>query len=206
MRYKTPSALEMAVKAAAKVSPLDTSLAVSAFYYHRLLCRVFNSEGQRFVLKGGLSVLARTVDARVTRDIDLLAREMNLGAAVEELKRLASVDLGDFVVFRFDRAEPIKACDEYRSGAKVWFESYKEAYERMARQARADGVAPALTSAQQLARKLYAPVLETSPGSVKWSPSNLRWLDEPSSQNRRISMGQPMESALQTCATCKVGD
>ena len=36
MRYKTPSALEMAVKAAAKASPLDTSLAVSAFYYYRL--------------------------------------------------------------------------------------------------------------------------------------------------------------------------
>ena len=298
MRYKTPSALEMAVKAAAKASPLDTSLAVSAFYYHRLLCRVFSSEGQKFVLKGGLSVLARTVDARATRDIDLLAREMDLGAAIEELKRLASVDLGDFVVFRFDKAEPIKACDEYRSGAKVWFvpdlgskllppisidlvvdevdglapealtpadrldieglpvcdywvyrvesaladkllamlethdgrpssrvkdlvdivvyakscevdgdvlaervameaavrkvslpatlsvpdawfENYEKAYERMARQARADGIAPDLASAQQLARKLYAPVLGTSAGSVKWSPSNLRWLDEP---------------------------
>ena len=63
----------------------------------------------------GLSVLARTVDARATRDIDLLAQETELGAAVEELRRLASVDLGDFMAFRFDKAEPIKSDDEYRS-------------------------------------------------------------------------------------------
>lgn len=73
------------------------------------------------MLKGELSVLARTVDARATRDIDLLAQETELGAAVEELRRLASVDLGDFMAFRFDKVEPIKSDDEYRSGAKVWF-------------------------------------------------------------------------------------
>lgn len=66
-------------------------------------------KNQEFVLKGGLSVLARTVDARATRDIDLLAQETELGAAIEELKRLVSVDLGDFMAFRFDKAEPIKS-------------------------------------------------------------------------------------------------
>ena len=121
MRYRTPAALEMAVKAAAKASPLDTNLAISGFYFHRLLCRVFSEKDRKFVLKGGLSVLARTIDARATRDIDLLAQETELGAAVEELRRLASVDLGDFMAFRFDKAEPIKSDDEYRSGAKVWF-------------------------------------------------------------------------------------
>lgn len=121
MRYRTPVALEMAVKAAAKASPLDTGLAISGFYYHRLLCRVFSAGEPGFVLKGGLSVLARTIDARATRDIDLLAQEADPGAAIEELKRLASIDLGDFVAFNFVKAEPIKADDEYRSGAKVWF-------------------------------------------------------------------------------------
>lgn len=115
MRYRTPAALEMAVKAAAKASPLGTNLAISGFYFHRLLCRVFSEKDRKFVLKGGLSVLARTVDARATRDIDLLAQETELGAAVEELRRLASVDLGDFMAFRFDKAEPIKSDDECRS-------------------------------------------------------------------------------------------
>ena len=102
MRYRTPHALEMAVKAAAKASPLDTNLAISSFYFHRLLCRVFSEKDCKFVLKGGLSVLARTVDARATRDIDLLAHETEPGAAVEELKRLASVDHGfNYVVNAF---------------------------------------------------------------------------------------------------------
>lgn len=74
MRYKTPAALEMAVKEAAKKSPLDTNRAIAGFYFHRLLCRVFSDPDSPFVLKGGQSVLARTVDARATRDIDLLAR------------------------------------------------------------------------------------------------------------------------------------
>lgn len=37
MRYKTLAALEMAVKAAAKASPMDTGRAVTGFYFHRLL-------------------------------------------------------------------------------------------------------------------------------------------------------------------------
>lgn len=51
MRYRTPAALEMAVKAAAKASPLDTNLAISGFYFHRLLCRVFSEKDRKFVQK-----------------------------------------------------------------------------------------------------------------------------------------------------------
>ena len=72
-------------------------------------------------MKGGHAVLARTVDARATRDIDLLSRGDSLDAAVEELKRLATVDLGDFATFEFMRATPIKTEDEYRSGLNVRF-------------------------------------------------------------------------------------
>lgn len=124
MRYKTPAALEMAVKEAAKKSPLGTNRAIAGFYFHRLLwllCRVFSDPDSPFVLKGGQSVLARTVDARATRDIDLLARKAGVEAAVADLRRLAGIGLDDFISFSFDKAEPIKADDEYRSGMKVWF-------------------------------------------------------------------------------------
>lgn len=121
MRCKTPAALEMAVKEAAKKSPLDTNRAIAGFYFHQLLCRVFGDPDSPFVLKGGRSVLARTVDARATRDIDLLARETSVEAAVADLRRLAGVGLDDFIRFSFDKAESIKADDEYRSGMKVWF-------------------------------------------------------------------------------------
>lgn len=64
MRYKTPAALEMAVKEAAKKSPLDTNRAIAGFYFHRLLCRVFSDPDSPFVLKGGQSVLARNLPER----------------------------------------------------------------------------------------------------------------------------------------------
>ncbi|MCQ4848475.1 nucleotidyl transferase AbiEii/AbiGii toxin family protein [Gordonibacter pamelaeae] len=65
----------MAVKAAAKASSLDTGRAVSGFYFHRFLCRIFSRQDSPFVLKGGQSMLARTADARATRDIDLLSEK-----------------------------------------------------------------------------------------------------------------------------------
>lgn len=73
MIYESPAALEMAIKAAAKVSPCDTNKAIAAFYLHRFLYRVFMENNCSFVLKGGRAMLARTLDARATRDIDLLS-------------------------------------------------------------------------------------------------------------------------------------
>lgn len=121
MKYKTPNALEMAVKAAAKDSPLDTGRAISSFYFHRLLCRIFSDPERGFVLKGGQGMLARTVNARATRDIDLLSKEQSLKGALEALKAAASVDLGDHMRFVFESASEIKTEDEYRSGLSVLF-------------------------------------------------------------------------------------
>ena len=96
MAYATPTALEMAVKAAAKASSLDTGRAVSGFYFHRFLCRIFSRQDTPFVLKGGQSMLARTADARATRDIDLLSEKADIDEALAELKHLAAIDLEDF--------------------------------------------------------------------------------------------------------------
>ena len=114
--YATPRALEMAVKSAAERSPMDTGRAMSAFWLHRLLCRVFADGNDRFVLKGGRAMLARTIDARATRDIDLLARGNDLGEAIEELKALAAADLGDFVTFEFAGDAP----DKGRGRVQEW--------------------------------------------------------------------------------------
>ncbi len=121
MAYKSAAALEMAVKEAAKASPQDTARAISGFYFHRLLCRIFADGCDAFVLKGGHSMLARTVNARATRDIDLLSTEDNLEDALAKLRRLAQRDLGDFLIFEYAGAETIKPNDEYRSGLSVRF-------------------------------------------------------------------------------------
>ena len=124
MRYKTPKALEMAIGEAARASVLDTNRAINNFYYHRLLVRVFLEDEPSFVLKGGLGMLARTVDARATRDADLTTSSLDIDSAVRELRRLASKDLGDFVSFQFVGVEPARADDEYRDGFKVRFDAF----------------------------------------------------------------------------------
>lgn len=90
--YKSAAALEMAVKAAALLSPLNTSRAISSFYFHRFLCRVFAGGNDAFVLKGGQSMLARTIDARATRDIDLLATRGDLDEALRSLIELTQAN------------------------------------------------------------------------------------------------------------------
>lgn len=119
--YRTPRALEQAVKSVAEASPMDTGRAVQSFWFHRLLCRVFCDSRSGFVLKGGRAMLARTMDARATRDVDLLAEGTSIDEAVERLKVAASLDLGDHVHFVFEKVRPIKARDEYRTGANVTF-------------------------------------------------------------------------------------
>lgn len=64
MKYKTPRALEQAVKAAAKRSGRDANKAIKGFYHDRFLCRVFSLEEPAFVLKGGQSMLAKIQNAR----------------------------------------------------------------------------------------------------------------------------------------------
>lgn len=172
----------MAVKEAAKKSPLDTNRAIAGFYFHRLLYRVFSDPDSPFVLKGGQSVLARTVDARATRDIDLLARETSVEAAVADLRRLAGIGLDDFISSSFDKAEPIKADDEYRSGMKVWFTPSLGGKSLQAVSVdlvvdEVDDVAPDMVSAEELAAKLHEPALGThrEHGASTWSPSSLIW-------------------------------
>lgn len=123
-KYKTYRAMEQAVKAAAKASGRDVNKAIQAFYHDRFLCRVFSADEPRFVLKGGQSMLARTPNARETRDIDLIGRTSDIDEALKELIEAASVDLDDFVEFRFASKRPTDTSQDYREGCTVTFETW----------------------------------------------------------------------------------
>ena len=118
-RYKTARALEMAVKSAAKKSPMDTGAAIEGFYFHRLLVRIFAGGVSPFVLKGGHGMLARTTDARRTRDIDIVADGLDIDAALQELRALVSRDMDDFLSYEVTGYGPIKTGDRYRDGYSV---------------------------------------------------------------------------------------
>lgn len=71
------------------------------FAYDRLLCRVFQTDPDRWVLKGATAMLARLEgQARHTIDIDLYSRAGGLDDAEQALRAAAQVDLGDY--FRFE--------------------------------------------------------------------------------------------------------
>ncbi len=116
--------MEQAVKAAAKASGRDVNKAIQAFYHDRFLCRVFSAEDPGFILKGGQSMLARIPSARETRDIDLIGRTPDIDEALEELIDAASVDLDDFVEFRFVSKRPTDTSQDYREGYTVTFETW----------------------------------------------------------------------------------
>lgn len=119
--YKDANSLEMAVKAAARNSGQDTGRAIEAYYAGRFLERIFSEDEPAFVLKGGRGMLARTVKARYTSDTDLLYQGVDIEEAVSELKRLASIDLSDFLEYRFVSADPIAEDQEYRNGYRIVF-------------------------------------------------------------------------------------
>src|SRR5699024_12783173 len=63
------------------------------FVYSRFLARVFQDE--TWILKGGVAVLARVVDARHSKDIDLLPRLSNSAEAAARLRTACQADAGD---------------------------------------------------------------------------------------------------------------
>ena len=120
-RYRTARALEMALKEAARRSGRDVNRAMADFWHDRLLERVFSEGEPSFVLKGGRGMLARTPFARYTRDTDMAYGGADAEEAVAELRRLAAIDLGDHVEYRFVSESPIVEDQEYRDGRRVVF-------------------------------------------------------------------------------------
>lgn len=106
--YPTPRGVENAIKdaatkAAASDPSLDVNKRIQLEYFNRLLSRVFSEDdGSEWVLKGGTSILARVPSTRSTRDVDLSYRGCSLAEALDELIRLAAIDLEDH--FRFEYA------------------------------------------------------------------------------------------------------
>ena len=77
------------------------------FAYDRLLARLFATDSPEWILKGGVSMIARLGAARHTADVDLVAKADSVDVAVEGLRLAAGRDLGDFFTFRFDGARAL---------------------------------------------------------------------------------------------------
>jgi hypothetical protein len=125
--YETFTALNAAVAALIRNvnSSSGSQTSLRAWVFDRFLSRIFDdAQEHRWVLKGGTAMLARITDARATRDIDLLHQEDDEERAVEKLISAASLDLGDFLVFKFYDCGPILENENvpYLKGVRVRFE------------------------------------------------------------------------------------
>ncbi|KQY58962.1 hypothetical protein ASD11_04910 [Aeromicrobium sp. Root495] len=105
--YPTPAGVEAAIKDAAKKAAkadlsLDVNRRIQLEYFNRFLSRVFSDgDESEWVLKGGTGILARVPSTRSTRDIDLYREGFTLTQALDDLIRLAAIDLGDHFGFEY---------------------------------------------------------------------------------------------------------
>lgn len=109
--------LEQAIKDAAKNAARQAGPGISAASVHaqirqarfdRFLSRVFaEGEQSEWLLKGGMSMLARVPRSRTTKDVDLAAlHASDLADAERALSALVAANLGDHLTFRLIRSVP----------------------------------------------------------------------------------------------------
>lgn len=115
--YADWRSLERAIKEAAKKAARQAGPGVSAATvdaqtrqarFDRFLSRVFaDGDHSEWLLKGGMSMLARVPRSRTTKDMDLAAQHaQDLTEAERSLSALVAADLGDHLTFRLIRSEP----------------------------------------------------------------------------------------------------
>lgn len=84
--------------------------------YDRFLSRVFAEDEQfEWMLKGGMSMLARVPRSRTTKDVDLASlHAADLADAERTLSELVAVELGDHLTFRLIRSIPTGPANRLR--------------------------------------------------------------------------------------------
>jgi len=103
-QYNDPRAFRLAVtdrlRPLARDRGIELTDLLRQFAYDRLLCRVFTSDPERWVLKGATAMLARLEGvARHTRDVDLLSNTGGFSEAEQALRAAAALDLDDYFSF-----------------------------------------------------------------------------------------------------------
>ncbi len=115
------AAITERLKSMAVASDRSVSQLRRQFAYDRLLARLFHAGSQEWILKGGVSMIARFASARHTADVDLVAATDSVEAALEAMHAAATQDLGDFFGFRF---EPSRALVQGVPGLRIPTEAW----------------------------------------------------------------------------------
>lgn len=118
-RYRSPAALEQAVKdlLARRFPAEEFHSRRSEIAYRRLVARLYETQPDRWVLKGGFALILRLDPSRTSNDIDVtyVAEVGEHALALEALEEAVDRDLDDFFTFEIvrvgeeteDRARPV---------------------------------------------------------------------------------------------------
>jgi hypothetical protein len=115
------------LKTVAAESAYSVSQLRRQFAYDRLLARLFRDPAAGWVLKGGISMIARLPVARHSADVDLAAALDSPQDALQALRMATNIDLGDFFTIGFDQprsmvqgVDGIRVIAEARLGPRVF--------------------------------------------------------------------------------------
>lgn len=116
---KTPEQLKGAIRSMAAKKNLRAQEVLQMFLFERVLERLATSPYcNNFILKGGLLISSMIgIGERTTMDMDTTVRgiQMEENEIVETIKAILAIDVGDGIVFGFQKIEPIREDDAYNN-------------------------------------------------------------------------------------------
>ncbi|SCX03260.1 nucleotidyl transferase AbiEii/AbiGii toxin family protein [Candidatus Aquiluna sp. UB-MaderosW2red] len=125
--YSTPAALKQSFDARLRNSNITASQLVGAWHLltlDRFLCRIFFEPESPYLLKGGFGMLARTANARFTKDLDLSLKISDFEKVISEITELARRDLRDYFRFEYRSHSSLAATDSQpdREARRIFFD------------------------------------------------------------------------------------
>lgn len=119
MKDRTPEQLKGQIRSFAEKRKLQPQEVLQMFFLERVLERLSKSEYKdNFILKGGLLISSIIgILERTTMDMDTTVTGINMEANEIEriIREILVMDVGDGIVFEFEKLEPIRNDDDYNN-------------------------------------------------------------------------------------------
>ena len=119
MKDRTPEQLKGQIRSFAEKRKLQPQEVLQMFFLERVLERLSKSEYKdNFILKGGLLISSIIgILERTTMDMDTTVTGINIEANEIEriIREILVMDVGDGIVFEFEKLEPIRNDDDYNN-------------------------------------------------------------------------------------------
>jgi len=115
----TPEQLKGRIRNFAKEKNIHAQEVLQSYMFERFLERLSKSKYKsNFVIKGGLLISSMIgISERTTMDLDVTIKSFPVDdqKVIEMINEIISVEVGDNIIFEFDRIKPIRTDDKYNN-------------------------------------------------------------------------------------------